>query len=324
MSRPLFEHISRPEKAGLPRRTKAILLVSIIVLYAVVLYFLFTARMPIRIVKFGPKVYSLKIVPPLPPSPTPSGPQGTVVGGTPAGGAPAKPARPAGGGGGGGVLGGARGTQVVPPGGVRPSPPSGAPPGVLSTPFTLKVPLKPGPIGPEELRRGVLGGSTGAVSKPTETPKLWSYTQTDAWGRTPIAGSGPASPGSPGGPLGSPYELMSSGTGPQVIFKGNPSAVAQGYNIGPWAREIVGLLQKNWQLPAVDRAKSTGQVGIAVVVEKSGRIQTIRLVNSPSAQVLVGAALNAVTRSQPLPPLPADYPGLVLEAYLLFDYHEIK
>ncbi len=321
MSRPLFEHITQPEKTGLSRRTKIILLVSVIVLHVVVLYFLVTARMPVRIVKFGPKVYSLKLVPPIPPSPHPGAPQGEVAGGPPAGATAAKPGPPSGGAGGGGgaVVGGTRGAQVVPPSGIQPSFPSGAP----SVPFTLKVPAKPGPIGPEELRRGPIGGTTGAVPKPSE-PRLWSYTRTDVWGRTPIEGSGPANAGSPGGPLGSPYELMGSGTGPKVVFKGNPSAIAQGYNIGPWAREVVGLLQKNWQLPAVDRAKSTGQVGIAVVVERSGRIQTIRLVNSPSAQVLVGAALNAVTRSQPLPPLPADYPGLVLEAYLLFDYHEIK
>ena len=312
MSRPLFEHITKPEKTGLSRRTKIILLVSVIALHVVVLYFL---------VKFGPKVYSLKLVPPIPQFSHPGAPQGKVGGEAPAGEAAAKPGPPSGGGGGGGgVVGGARGAQVVPPSGVQPS----LPPGASSVPFTLKVPAKPGPIGPEELRRGPIGGpATGAVSRPSES-RLWSYTKTDAWGRTPIQGSGPAGAGTPGGPLGSPYELMGSGTGPKVVFKGNPSAIAQGYNIGPYAREVVGLLQRNWQLPAVDRAKSTGQVGIAVVIEKTGRIQTIRLVNSPSAQVLVGAALNAVTRSQPLPPLPADYPGLVLEAYLLFDYHEIK
>jgi hypothetical protein len=318
MSRPLFEHISRPEKTGLSRRTKIILLASVIVFHLVALYFIFTAPMPVRIVKFGPKVYSLKIVPPLP-GPGAGVPQGRVVGRPPGGGVPGKPGPPAG-------TGGetARAARPAPPGSVPPSLPPGVERGVPSAPFALKVPVKPGPVGPEELQRGLVGGTTGAVGKPSGMPKLWTYTRTDAWGRTPLPGSGPASSGSPGGPLGSPYELMGSGTGPKVIFKGNPSAAAQGFNIGPWARKVVGLLQANWQLPALDRAKSTGQVGIAVVIEKSGHLQTIRVVNSPNAQVLIMAALNAVTRSQPLPALPDDYPGLVLEAYLLFDYHEIK
>jgi outer membrane biosynthesis protein TonB len=129
---------------------------------------------------------------------------------------------------------------------------------------------------------------------------------------------------SPGGPLGSSYELISSGPGPKVLYRGNPSLAARGYSIGPWARKVVGLLQKNWQLPTLDQGKSVGRVGITVVVERSGTLSTVRLVDSPNDQTLVRAALNAITHSLPLPQLPDDYPGLSLEAYLLFDYHEAR
>ncbi len=320
MSGPLFEYITHPERTSLPRRTKSILLISVLVFHVVVLYFAFTAKLPMKIFKFGHKTYTVELVPPLPPLSAEEGTPATVAGALPGGEqgrTGARAARP----GGSAATGSA---QAGAGGGAVPSPTQGGPPQGLTSPFTLKVPVKPGPIGPEELQRGVPGGVAGPFTAPSKTTKYWSYTQTDPWGRTPAPGSGPGSGQSPGGPLGSSYELIGSGTGPKVLYRGNPSLVAHGYNIAPWARVVVSLLQKNWQLPVSDRAKSFGRVGITIVVEKSGSLSTVRVIESPNDQLLVRAALDAVTRSLPLPQLPEDYPGIMLEAYLLFDYHEAR
>lgn len=320
MSRPLFEYITHPEKAGLSRRTKTILLVSVIVFHVVVLYFAFTAKLPMKILKLGAKVYTVNIAPPLPEFRPGTGPAETPAG-APPGAAPrhagVQPARPANMPSGGGVQAGPTGGAASPSLQARPS-------AGLRYPFSLKAPFKPGPIGPEELQRSIPGGTPGASGTPSTSTKFWVYTKTDPWGRTPAAGSEPGSGLSPGGPLGSSYELISSGTGPKVLYRGNPSLVSRGYNIAPWAKVVMALLQKNWQLPSSDRAKSTGRVGVTIIVEKSGTLSTLRLIDSPNDQILVRAALDAITRSLPLPQLPEDYPGLRLEAYLLFDYHEAR
>lgn len=319
MSRPLFEEYTKKEKTGLPRRTKVILIVSVVAFHAVVLYFAFTAKLPLRIFHYRAKAYTLSLVPPIPGLPSGGGPGGGTVAGGQAGGSQGKPgtqARPA------APPGPVASVEAGPQAGVVAAAPPRGPAALASNPFAIKIPAKPGPILPEELQRGVPGGVLGALPPLEKTPKLWTYTQTDAWGKTPVEGSGPGSPTSPGGPLGSAYETVGSGTGPKVLYRGNPSLVARGYDIRPWARLVVGLLQKNWELPASDAAKATGRVGITIVVERTGTLSTVRVVESPRDQVLVSAALDAVTRSLPLPKLPDDYPGLVLEAYLLFDYHE--
>ena len=154
--------------------------------------------------------------------------------------------------------------------------------------------------------------------------KLFPYTLTDIWGNRPAVSSGPDSGGSPGGPAGSSYGLTRSSTGNKVLYRGRDALVGPGYDLTPWAQVMVGIIQRNWFLPSTDAAKAWGKVGITIVIERSGALSTIRVVNSADDQLLVRAALEAIQKSLPLPRLPEDFPGQRLEAYLLFDYHESK
>jgi len=77
-------------------------------------------------------------------------------------------------------------------------------------------------------------------------------------------------------------------------------------------------------LPSTDASKAWGKVGITIIVEKTGVLSAVRVVNTPNDQILVRVALEAIQKSRPFPRLPEDFPGARLEAYLLFDTHESK
>ncbi len=205
-------------------------------------------------------------------------------------------------------------------GGATAGPEQGASPSP-GTEFRLNLPVKPGPLSAKE-PEGVTGGVGGTMLRPRS--KLRSYAYTDYWGRRLGDNSDPGKGESPGGPLGSPHQLIGSGTGDKVIYRGNVSAGARGYDISPWAQALVNAIQRNWVLPPSDEAKASGRVGITLVVDKSGLLSSVRIINSSDNQLLDRTALDAIGRSLPLPHLPEDFPERVLEAYLVFDYHAQK
>jgi TonB family protein len=311
MSRPLFDEIVNRPRTGIRPGLKILILAVIVAIHVVVVYLLFTSKFHYKILKLPTKVHQVALAPPLPAGPPKSGGSVTVVGQEPgrkAGGTRAAAAAAP------------SGSEAAPQAGALAAPSTGAAPA-----FSLEGKVKPSPISPTPLQPGAPQAFPGGrLVAPPKDMKLWSYTQTDVWGRTPTPGSGPGSGQSPGGPLGSAYQLIGSGKGNRVIYRGAGDMAAGGYDISPWARILLNLLQQNWVLPAADAAKASGRVGVTIVVEKSGRLSSVRLIDSPNDQLLVRAALDAITRSQPLPKLPDDYPGLSLEAYLLFDYHESR
>jgi TonB family protein len=317
MSRPLFEYITQPEKVRLSSGSKAVVLLGAISFHALVLYYLFTAKYHYKILKLPAKVQQVKLVPPLPNGVPLNVAPGTVRGAFTGGGQTAtsleRGERPSP---------SADRTQPLP--GDRPIAPSRAGSAAATAPsFTLRVPVKPGPFPSKESQSGALLGDVRQKYIPAPKDlKLYSYTLTDIWGKRPAVDSGPDAGESPGGPLGSSYGLVRSSTDSKILYRGKDSLAGQGYNLSPWAQVLIGILQKNWLLPATDAAKAWGKVGITIVVEKSGALSTVRVVNSPNDQLLVRAALDAIQRSMPLPRLPEDFPGTRLEAFLLFDYHE--
>jgi TonB family protein len=78
----------------------------------------------------------------------------------------------------------------------------------------------------------------------------------------------------------------------------------------PYLNHLRDLLERNRVYPpadAFDGALSRGAV-YSVVIEPSGWIVTIKLLQSTGVSVLDEAARQMITGSEPLPPLPSDYP----------------
>lgn len=107
---------------------------------------------------------------------------------------------------------------------------------------------------------------------------------------------------------------------------GGPSAgisiPLKGYNLAPWAQQVLELIQKNWNLPPVGNYPERFQVKIILFIRKSGDVSSVELVVGTPLDILDQAALNAVRTSLPFPPLPADFPGDFLEASITFTYHD--
>ncbi len=94
----------------------------------------------------------------------------------------------------------------------------------------------------------------------------------------------------------------------------------RGCNIQPWARRAVNRVKNNWLIPAAVLVGASGQVTITVIVEKDGKISNIRLSKSSQLAALDQAAITAFALSNPLPPLPGDFPYRNLSTDFVFDY----
>ena len=328
MSRPLFDDITNPEKYELSPGRRALVLLVALVFHIVVLYVLFTAKYQIKFLKLGGTIQTVVLVPPIKGGP-PAGQKPAIVyvpggtGGEEVSAAPRAGVGPAAGGSRrGGSQAGAQGQPAVRGGAIN-GMSSGVLPSGAASPFILKVPVKPGPLTGKE-PEGVTGGVGGNYLPPPRSTRMRSYTQTDYWGRRLGFSPEPGTEESPGGPLGSPHALIRSSTGDKVIYRGSASSSVRGFDISPWAQLLVNIIQRNWVLPPADATKASGRVGITIIVDGSGQLATVRVINSSSNQLLDRAALDAIARSLPFPRLPQGFPDRQLEAYLLFDYHEKK
>jgi len=96
-----------------------------------------------------------------------------------------------------------------------------------------------------------------------------------------------------------------------------PPAV-KNYDLSPWARGVVELIQKNWTVSSNQGATSEDTVEIAVVIQKNGEISTATIVGPSDDKKFDQVALEAVESSSPLPQLPGDFPAASLEVTLVF------
>ena len=90
------------------------------------------------------------------------------------------------------------------------------------------------------------------------------------------------------------------------------------YDLSPWARNVVELIQKNWTIPSTQSAGSEDTVEIAVVILKNGEISSAEIIVPSDNKSFDQAALEAVEVSSPLPPLPDDFPAASLEISFVF------
>ncbi len=104
--------------------------------------------------------------------------------------------------------------------------------------------------------------------------------------------------------------------------EGKVSFNIKGYDITPWATEVVNKIQTNWIIPPSQSQNIKGTVRFFVIIDVNGEISSIEIVESTDVSVLDLLALNAINSSLPFPRLPDDFPSKKLEAYLVFNYND--
>jgi len=122
------------------------------------------------------------------------------------------------------------------------------------------------------------------------------------------------------GGRGSSLGIYSGGRPGRTSLGGRSSAPlpVKNFDLSPWARGVVELIQKNWTIPSTQAANSEDAVGIAVVILKNGEISSAEIINPSENKSFDQAALEAVEASSPLPPLPDDFPAASLEVSFVF------
>jgi TonB family protein len=95
-----------------------------------------------------------------------------------------------------------------------------------------------------------------------------------------------------------------------------------GYDISPWAKKIIDLIQLNWDLGAIRDVPPRSEVRVAATVSKSGEVSSLQVISSANMELLDRNALDAVRRCLPFPALPEDFPAESIATVFVFTYHD--
>jgi TonB family protein len=96
----------------------------------------------------------------------------------------------------------------------------------------------------------------------------------------------------------------------------------QGFDLGPWGNRIVAIVKKNWIVPVAAELGLKGIVSISFEVDKkTGSFINMNIISSSNIPSFDQAAINALKSSNPLPPLPADFPRPTLPGVFRFYYN---
>ena len=90
------------------------------------------------------------------------------------------------------------------------------------------------------------------------------------------------------------------------------------FDIKLWAGNVVDRIQKNWEINTAEIKELKDPVSVSVVVERSGRVRAIEIINPSDDEILDLSALRAIRMSYPLPQLPPEFPEDELEILLVF------
>jgi hypothetical protein len=123
-------------------------------------------------------------------------------------------------------------------------------------------------------------------------------------------------PGRAGSGAGTAVSGGSAGQRARVLIQ------SPGYDISPWAKKVIDIIQFNWKIPEAVRILDKSEVRFAITIEKDGSLSAFKMLGGTDLEVLNGAASAALTSSVPLPPLPDDFPRPNLEAIFVFAYHD--
>lgn len=181
-------------------------------------------------------------------------------------------------------------------------------------PFSLKPGKEPG-SGTFTLRLPAPEGKKEAPAakerpRPGSAHDYWRYVLATEPGKEPKKGGGGTGLGRETGTAARQV--------PRVALEG------PGYDLSPWAQEVVARLQKNWQLAASRTSLEKGSLRLLIGVDKKGEINFMRIVTSSQKAAFDRAALDAVNLSLPLPLLPPEFPSETIELVIVFECEESR
>ena len=179
---------------------------------------------------------------------------------------------------------------------------SGLPSYGSSVRFTLQVPKEGTPdlsLKPqiEEPYFGIR--QPGAVSTETNFLQYWQ----------------PVVNGNPDGTFG-PYRFGSSageggGIGGQISFPG-----LKGYNLLPWARQVVAKIVNSWDKVLEEKPLAKGFAEIRLTFSRKGRITDKKIIKMSQSGTLKEKILRLIDQGSPFPALPRNFPNKDLQAIL--------
>ena len=187
-----------------------------------------------------------------------------------------------------------------------------SPQSTISSRFKLKLPRDINPNLPPDADLNLSpyferkGKDLSKIDKDKLEKILSQYLYTDLSGIPEAKGKSPSS----------------SYGGRQSPHAGKVSFNVKGYDITPWATEVVNKIQTNWIIPSSQIQNIKGTVRFFMIIESNGEISSIEIIESTEVSALDLLALNAINLSLPFPRLPDDFPFKNLEAYLVFQYND--
>ena len=95
----------------------------------------------------------------------------------------------------------------------------------------------------------------------------------------------------------------------------------KGVEFGPWIRRFVAQVRRNWFIPHAAMS-FRGRVVLTFNIHKDGRITDIAVVSPSSIDAFNRAAYNAILTSNPVEPLPPEYPDPMAFFTVTFYYNE--
>ncbi|MBI1955461.1 MAG: TonB family protein [Acidobacteria bacterium] len=134
------------------------------------------------------------------------------------------------------------------------------------------------------------------------------------------AGLGNEIPYGQGGPVQGPYGIFQSNVGSGGINFGE-GAGDFGIRYSWYVTAIRIRISSNWLQGTVDpQVRVAPRVYVAFQILRDGRIVNAQVTSSSGVPSLDRSALRAVYDSNPMPPLPADYPGSSVAVEFWFDF----
>ena len=118
---------------------------------------------------------------------------------------------------------------------------------------------------------------------------------------------------------------QASGASPEMRELSPPQLLSdpRGVDFKPYMIQVLSLVRRNWLaiLPESARAGRRGRVIIQFSIDRAGAVPKVVIAEGTGTDALDRAAVAAISASQPLPPLPADYKGDKISLQFAFSYN---
>ena len=100
----------------------------------------------------------------------------------------------------------------------------------------------------------------------------------------------------------------------------------QGVDFRPYMLQVLAAVRRNWfaVYPEAARLGQRGEVALEFAIAKQGLVQKVVFSSESGAKALDQSAVAAISASNPLPPLPADFRGDRIVLRMTFMYNMQK